>query len=366
MKRIISLSFILLLAACSGKKESKTETLTRLKKERADLDAQIKKLEVNPQTDTVRPPVPVAVQEVQYGAFHAFIDVQSSITSDENVKATPQMAGVVRTINVQPGQYVRKGQVLAALDAAALEQQIAAQEAQLSLAQTLYQKQQELWKQQIGTEVQLLQAKAAYESASKQRAALIAQRNMYRIVAPISGVVDQVNVKVGDMASPGMTGIQIVNNSKLKAEANLGENYLGHVQAGDPVVLFFPELHDSLRARLSYVARAVDPVSRAFGVEVRLPANAKLHPNMSARMRINNYTNPQALVVPVSVVQHTPEGDMVYVDDNGRAKAVIINTGRNSDGLVEITGGLKPGDRVITEGYLDVNDGDRIAVQNPA
>lgn len=354
------------MAACTAKEENKTESLVRLKKERAEIDAQIKKLEGNPQNDTSRPAVPVAVQEVQYGTFHAYIDVQGSITSDENVKATPQMAGVVRTVNVRPGQRVSKGQVLATLDAAALDQQIAAQEAQLSLARTLYQKQQELWKQQIGTEVQLLQAKAGFESASKQQAALKAQRNMYRIVAPISGVVDQVDVKVGDMASPGMTGIQVVNNSKLKAEANLGENYLGKVEAGDPVTLFFPELNDSLKAKLSYVARAIDPISRAFGVEVRLPNSAKLHPNMSARMRINNYTNTQALVVPVSVVQHTPEGDMVYVDDNGRAKAVIVNTGRNSNGLVEITGGLKPGDRVITEGYLDVNDGDRINVQKPA
>jgi len=366
MKRLISFSFILLLAACTGKKETKTETLTRLKNERTDLDAKIKKLEGNPQNDTTRPATPVSVQQVQPTSFHGYIEVQSQITSDENIKATPQMAGVVRSVNVQPGQRVGKGQVLATLDAAALDQQIAAQEAQLSLARTLYQKQQALWKEQIGTEVQLLQAKAGYESASKQHAALVAQRNMYRIVAPISGVVDQVNVKVGDMASPGMTGIQVVNNSKLKAEASLGENYLGKVQPGDPVTLFFPELRDSLKTKLSYVAQAIDPISRSFNVQVRLANTSKLHPNMSARMRINNYTSANAIVVPVSVVQHTPDGDMVYIVENGRAKAVIVTTGRNSNGLVEITGGLNAGDQIVTEGYLDLNDGDRVAVQNPS
>lgn len=366
MKRLVSISLLLLLAACTAKEENKTESLIRLKKERADLDIKIKKLEGNPQDDTTRPAVPVRVQEVAYNSFHAYIDVQGSITSDENVKATSQMPGVVRTVTVRPGQRVSKGQVLATLDAAALDQQIAAQEAQLSLARTLYEKQQQLWKQQIGTEIQLLQAKAGFESASRQQAALRAQRNMYRIVAPISGTVDQVDVKVGDMASPGMTGIQIVNNSKLKAEANLGENYLGAVEAGDPVTLFFPELNDSMKVKLSFVARAIDPVSRSFSVEVRLPNNAKLHPNMSIRMRINNYTNAQALIVPVSVVQHTPEGDIVYIDDNGRAKSVIVTTGRNSNGLTEIKSGLKPGDRVITEGYMDINNGDRITVQNPA
>ena len=367
MKHVVSILLAAaLLAACGKKEESTTVQLAKLKQERASIDAKIRTLEAKSGGDSAKP-IPVTVLDVEPQRFRAYIDVQASIESDDNVMATPRMMGTVSRVLVHAGQRVSKGQTLAVLDAAAIDQQIAAQDAQLSLLHSLYEKQQKLWAQQIGTQVQLLSAKANYEAAQKQRAALVAQRDMYRIIAPISGTVDLVDVKEGDAAQPGGPhGIRIVNMGKLKATAKLGEIHLGDVKAGDPVTLVFGDIRDTLHTKLSYVAQSIDPLSRAFEVLVKLGSMKKLHPNMSARMRINNYTNTQALVVPVSVVQHTPEGDMVYVDDNGRAKAVIVNTGRNSNGLVEITGGLKPGDRVITEGYLDVNDGDRINVQKPA
>jgi RND family efflux transporter MFP subunit len=233
---------------------------------------------------------------------------------------------------------------------------------QLHLQKSLYEKQQNLWKQNIGTEVQLMTTKAQLEATEKQIEALKAQRDLYRVVSPINGTVDAVNLKVGEAAAPGMTGIRVVSFDKLKAEASLGENYLGKVKQGDRVLLVLPDLNDSLKATLTYVSQAVDPVSRAFTVQVRLANNSRLHPNMSCKMKILNYENPHALVVPVSVIQHTSEGPMLYVADGSKAKSVFVKIGRNANGLVEVLSGLKPGDKVITRGYEELDNGKQINI----
>lgn len=370
MKRSLYLiaSSVILLASCGGSSTKTnttktTEELTKLKKQRSDLDEKISKLETQ-SGGNEKKPTAVSVVEVQPMPFNSYIEVQAQITGDQNVNATSQAPGIVKSVNVHIGQHVSKGQPLATLDAAAIEQQIKAQDAQLSLAKTVYTKQQKLWAENIGTEIQLLQAKANYEAASKQRAALVAQRNMYIVKSPINGIVDQVNLKVGDATQPGAPNtIRVVNFDELKATATLGENYLGKVQDGDPTKLIFPDLGDTIKTKLSYVAKAVDPISRAFMVEIRLGHNKMLHPNMSCKMQISNYQNNSAIVVPVSVIQKTAEGDMLFIVDGNKAKPVTVKTGRNSNGMVEILSGLSTGDKVITEGFADVNNGDPVSIQ---
>ncbi len=271
MKRISLLLIIAIaFASCTGKKtQSKEDQLAELKKERADVDAKISKLELN-NPDTTRKPTPVAVLAVQPTNFSAYVEVQSQVLSDQNVYALPQAPGIVTSINVKPGDHVSQGQVLATLDAAAIEQQVKALDIQLQLAKSLYEKQQKLWAQNIGTEVQLMQMKASYEAAQKTKEATMAQRNMYRITAPIAGVVDQVDIKIGQPAGAQgsqMAGVRIVNNNQLKVEANLGENYLGKIQTGDRVTIIFPDINDSIQSKVSYVSQAVDPSSRAFLVQ---------------------------------------------------------------------------------------------------
>lgn len=366
MKYYLSLGFSLalcLMVSCGGGK-TETEELVELKKQRAQLDQKIAKLEAKNLNADSSNITPVSVLEVQPQGFSSYIEVQGVINGDENVLATPQAAGVVTEIRVRPGQRVAKGQTLALLDAAAVQQQIQAMDAQLSLAKTLYEKQQKLWAQNIGTQVQLLQSKTQYESLVNQKQALVAQRNMYAIKSPISGVVDAVDIKNGDMASPGMNGIRVVSRDKLKATANLGENYLGKVKQGDPVTLVFPDINDSMRTRLSYVSQAVNPLSRSFAVEVKLGPKRNLHPNMSCKLKIANYENSNALIVPVSVIQRTAEGDMLLIAEGDKAKSIRVQTGKNANGMVEILSGLKPGDKVITAGYEDLDNGDRIKVNN--
>ncbi|RYD59536.1 MAG: efflux RND transporter periplasmic adaptor subunit [Sphingobacteriales bacterium] len=367
MKRAVYLLITsAILASCGGEGGGNDqEKLAKLKKDRMEIDVKIRDLEAKAGKTGPQKATPVSVMELQPQAFSAFIEVQSQITGDENVNATPQMPGVVTRVLVKPGQRVGKGQTLATLDAAAVEQQIRAMDPNIALAKAIYEKQQKLWAQKIGTEVQLLQAKANYESAVKGRAAMATQRDMYRIKSPISGVIDAVNIKEGDMANPGTpnSGIRVVSKDKLKAEANLGENYLGKVSQGDPVTLVLPDINETINTKLSYVSQAIDPVSRSFKVEVRLGGNKKLHPNMSSEMKIANYEKSSALVVPISLIQKTAEGDMLYIVEGNKAKAVIVETGRTSEGMIEIVSGLNAGAKIITAGYEDLDNGELVAIK---
>jgi len=365
MKNLVYLLIpAMILASCGGGGDKTgTKNIDKLKQERADLDAKIKQMEGS-KPDTAKVKVtPVSLTIVQPTDFNAFVEVQSQITGDENILATSQAPGIVKTLSVHTGQKVSKGQVLATIDAATIQQQIAAQQPQLTLLKSVYEKQQNLWKQNIGTEVQLMTAKANYEAMEKNIDALKSQKDLYRIVAPISGIVDAVNVKVGETCQPGMNGIRIVSYTQLKAEASLGENYLGKVKQGDRVMLVFPDMGDSIKATLSYVSQAVEPLSRAFTVQVHLPGNSKLHPNMACILRIYNYENKAALVVPVSVIQKTSAGEMLYVAEGDKAKSVMVKSGRNSNGQVEILSGLASGDKVITRGYEELDNGQQILIQ---
>jgi membrane fusion protein, multidrug efflux system len=366
MKRVAYLVLsTIFFASCGGdsKTGNKAEELTQLKKERAALDQKIAKLEADVNKNSPGKATPISVMTVEPQSFKSFIEVQSSITGDENIYAVPQASGIVKSLLVRSGQRVSKGQTLAMLDAGPVDQQIRSAESQLSLQKQLYEKQQKLWAQNIGSEVQLLQAKTQYENALAQRQAAIEQRNMYKIVSPISGVVDEVDAQVGVMSSPMLNGIRVVSKDKLKATASLGENYLGKVQQGDPVTLEFSDLNESLRTKVSYVAQSVDPISRAFNVEVKLGSNGKLHPNMSCKMKIANYENNNAIVVPVSVIQKTAGGDLLYIVDGNKAKAVYVETGKNANGMVEVLAGLKAGDKVIIAGYQDLDNGELVAIQ---
>ena len=365
MKRLLFLLVpAIILASCGGGKPDRTAELAKLKQQRSELDTKIKALE-GPANDSTKKATPVSILEVQPMDFVATVNVQSQIAGDENVSATSQMPGTVNNVLVHAGEHVSKGQVLATLDASSVQQQIEGQQAQLTLSKTVYEKQKVLWAQNIGTEVQLLTAKANYESAQSTLAGLVTQKNMYRIVSPITGTVDQVNLKVGDAAGPAMptNNIRVVNTDKLKAEANLGENYLGIVKTGNAVTLVFPDQHDSIKTTLTYVAEAVDPAARAFLVQVRLGNNRNLHPNMSCVMKIANYEAKSALVVPIGVIQKTSKGEALYIADGNTAKSVLVKTGANSNGQVEILSGLKAGDKVITAGFEDLDNGDPITAQ---
>lgn len=362
MKKILYISAVLLLAACSNKPKDKKTELADLKKQQADINAKIAALQKQVGSQDSTKSADVSAVTIAPGQFTNYVQVQGRIDAQDNVTAYPQAQGVITALYVKAGDHVSKGQILAQLDNSVLQQNIAQAQAQATLMSTLYQRQKNLWDQKIGTEVQYLQAQTNLQSAQKQVAGLRQQADMYRIVSPISGTVDQMDLKLGQVAAPGSTGIRVINADQLKVKADVPESYSGSINQGDMVKVIIPDLNDSVTAKVAFAAKAIDPSSRSFGIEIKLPQNKEFRPNMTAVLKIADYTKHNALAVPVNAIQKSEQGDYVFVNENGIAKQKRITEGATSGDKTEVTSGLASGDQVITEGASDLEDGDHIHV----
>lgn len=366
MKKILYTTSIALIAlsACNNKPKDAKAELAALKKQQADINSKIAALEQKPGVQDSSKVTDVNVVEVKSGSFTNYVQLQGSIYAQDNVTAYPQSPGTITGLYVKAGQHVSKGQLLAQLDDNVLRQNIAQTSAQVDLYRTIYQRQKNLWDQKIGTEIQFLQAKTNLESGQKQLAALRQQAAMYTIKSPISGTVDQMDLKLGQVAQPGQTGIVIVNADNLKVKANAPESYSGRINQGDNVVVVLPDAADSLNAKLTFVAKVIDPASRSFALEVKLPTRASLRPNMTAVIKIADYTNKNAMVIPYKAIQRSEQGDYVFVDNNGTATKKTVKIGRTYGGSAEIVSGVAAGDKVITDGATEIEDGDKVKASN--
>ncbi len=363
MKKLIYLSAILALAACSKPKD-KASQLADLKKQQATIDSQIVKLQKElGKKDSVKL-TNVSTVLVTTGGFTNYVDLQGHIDAQDNVTAYPQASGTIISLNVKAGDHVSKGQVLAQLDNSVLLQNIAQAKAQLSLVQTTYERQKNLWDQKIGTEIQYLQAKSNLESTQKQVDGLRQQANMYRIVAPISGSVDQMDLKLGQVGSPGATGIRIVNTDILKVKADVPESYAADVNQGDNVKVIIPDANDSLNLKVTFASKVIDPGSRSFGIEIKLPQKKQYRPNMTAAIRVADYSKSNAIAIPLNAIQRSDTSTYVFINQNGTAKKVSVKVGATYGGKSEIISGLKGNEELITEGAADLEDGDKVKVLN--
>jgi membrane fusion protein (multidrug efflux system) len=232
MKKLIYIPALLLLAACSSKPKDKKAELADLQKQQAEINTKITKLQGEVGGDSTKA-VEVSVAEVKSGAFTNYVQIQGKIDAQDNVIAYPQSPGTITAIYVKPGQHVSKGQVLVQLDNSTQKQTIAQNEATVELNQTLFDRQKNLWDQKIGTEVQYLQAKTTLAASKKALSALREQAAMYRITSPINGTIDQMDLKLGQVAQPGTNGIRIVNADVLKVKADVPESYAGSVGTGN-------------------------------------------------------------------------------------------------------------------------------------
>jgi membrane fusion protein, multidrug efflux system len=361
MKKLIYISAILTLAACSKPKD-KAAQLADLKKQEADINSQIAKLQSEVgKKDSVKT-TDVSAYTIKASNFTNYVQIQGRIDATENVTAYPQSPGSITAIYVKAGQKVSKGQVLVQLDNNVLVQNIAQAETQVNLNKVLFDRQKNLWDQKIGTEVQFLQAQTAFQSSMKQVASLRQQADLYRIVSPINGTIDQMDLKLGQIAQPGSTGIRIVNANYLKVKADVPESYSGSVNQGDNVLIVFPDVDDSIKTKVTFAAKVIDANSRSFGIEIQLPQNKEYRPNMTAVVKVANYAKNNAIVIPLNSIQKSDEGDYVYVNVNGFAKRKNITEGATSNNLTEVKSGLQAGDEVITEGASELSDGDKIRI----
>ena len=400
MKTILKISVPVLLAlvfaACgSGAKDKKGDLadmkaqLEKLKKQKNDLDGNIRSLEekimkADPESANLVKKL-VAVDTVHVRDFEHYIELQGKIYSGSIGYVAPEgQPGIVREIYVKVGQTISKGQPVVKLDDAiarqtvmAAQQQVAQVKVALAQAQTVYQRQQNLWKENIGSEIQVINAKANMDALSAQLKAAEAQQAQAQealtrttVRAGLSGTVEQVNVRQGEMfsgvAADGRNAqVLIVNASNLKVQVPVPDNYVARVKKGDKVLVDVPETgKPAFTSVISVVGASIDPTTRSFNTEATLPNDPLLKPNQTATMKILDYQTKGALVVPVNVIQSDEKGKYVYVmvkeGDQVLARRKSVVTGETYNSLTEIKSGLAAGDLIITEGYQNVYDGQHV------
>lgn len=358
MKKTIYLLAATLLFACSKSKDKKSE-LAELKQQRTEIDEKIAQLEAQLGTkDTLTKEV--SVVQAKKGTFVNYIEIQGKVDAEENVMVNPEAQGIVTAIYSTVGQRVGKGQVLAQLDDKVLRDNMAQLQTQLDLANVLYNRQKNLWDQKIGTEVQFLTAKSQLEGLKRQMQVLRSQQATFKIKSPINGSIEQMDLKIGQAAAPGMQVIRVVNPSNLKAKAQVAEAYLGKISQGDAVKVIFPDIADSLNTKVSFASKVVDPASRSYNIEVKLPSSNKYRANMITVLKVVDYTNPNAISIPVTAIQNAENGQYVIAVVNGKAKRVAIKTGKTINGKTEVLEGLSDGDKVVVTGVEDLNEGDTV------
>lgn len=384
-------SFVLILAACGGGKDKKNPLaakkaeLEKLKTDQKTLSDKIAKLQdelekMDPSLANANAKL-VTLAPIETGAFDHFIDLQGKIEALNVAYVAPRgQGGFVKAVYVKEGDFVQKGQTLLKLDGAVLsqslsaaQQQVGGVKAQLDQAKSIYQRQQNLWKQNIGTEIQVLNAKTNVDALQSQYNAALAnvrmaqeQLNTTNVVSEISGTVNVINVKVGEFFNGGQQ-IQVVNNKDLKIKVNVPENYADRVKMGADLVATLPEANnETINTKVNVVGKVIDPVTRSFFVEGKIPTDKKLRANQLAMVRIQDYSNSNAITVPMNTLQNDDKGKfvLVAVEEKGkliaRKKPVVI--GELYGDKLEIKSGLNAGDQLITQGFQSLYDGQRITV----
>ncbi|HSB91513.1 MAG TPA: efflux RND transporter periplasmic adaptor subunit [Flavitalea sp.] len=367
---------ITLTIACgnSAKEEKgdltdKRAKLAKLKEDQGKMAADIAKLEdeiakADPASVAAVPKL-VSTTPVQPGKFTHYIDLQGMITTENIYYVSPRgMGGQVKAIYVKEGQKVSKGQLVVKLDDAIIRQQIDQAKIQLGFLQDLYNRRKNLWDQNIGTEVELISAKNNVVGQEKQISLLNEQLAMTNVYSEVTGVVEQLNLRVGETFSPGsaaQAGIRIVNNSNLKASVNIPENYLARVSKGTPVIIEVKDINKKFNSTISLISQVISTTNRSFNAEAKLPSDADLKPNQVAMVRIQDYTQKDAITVPLNAVQTDEKGKFVMIAaaENGKkiARKKPVQLGMLYNDQIEVKQGVQPGDEVITQGYQSIYEG---------
>jgi RND family efflux transporter MFP subunit len=366
MKNLIYLLLFSTVVISCGKAPStdKKAELDKLRKEAAAINDKIRLLQEElALSDTSMAQVrEVAITEVNPTAFSHYIEVQGKVDGDENVSISPEVPGSIMKVNVRAGDQVKKGSVLATMENAVYMKNLEELQSQRDFANTIFMKQKALWDQKIGTEVQYLSAKNNLDALNRKLSTVREQIAQTIIKSPINGIVDAVNIKIGQTVAPGMPVFRVVNFNKLKVKAEVAEAFISKIKPGDMVEIHFPDLNKFITTKIDYSGQSIDPLNRTFNVEVFLDEEEKdLHPNTIAVLKIADYVKDSTITLPVKIVQTTPEGSYVFLATNRDGKLVAekrtVSVGRNYNGIMEITAGLQGGEPVITSGFQDLADG---------
>jgi len=305
--------------------------------------------------------------------FNHYLELQGDVSTKQNVLIYPEMAGTLQRVYVKEGDRVSKGQVLATIDDGGMSSQLNQLKTQASLAKTTFERQERLWNQNIGSEIQYLQAKTNYEAAENMVSQAQSQLGKSTIRAPFSGIIDNVIKDQGTVVAPGQGSevFRIVNLSDMYIEVEVPEAYLGNVTKGKEALVYFPILGDSVVTKIRETGNFINPSNRSFEAEIPVPnKEGKIKPNLSAKVNINDYTSEDAILIPTSIISENAEGEQyVFVADEPNAdgesvvKRTIITTGKTQGAAIEVLTGLNDGDHIIKEGARSVKDGQKVKIK---
>jgi len=382
MKRFIVIGLVTFMISCNADDpEVINKKIIQQKEQISRINKKIKKLEdilrKNSTNESSKHLIPVKVKEAKYETFKHFIEVLGSIEAIEDANISPEIGGQINKIHIHEGQRINKGQLLVTLKTEVTKSAIQEVKTGLDLAKKLYDKQKSLWDQKIGSEMQFLEAKNAYEQSEARLKTLQAQLEMSNIKAPFTGIVDEIFQKEGELAAPGFRILQLVNLSKLKIIAKVSEVYLPSIYKGKKIDVLIPSYPDDvLRASVFRTGNVVNPANRTFKVEVRLDnKNEKYKPNMLALLRINDLTIEEAIKVPSNIIKKdiakTEIGDFkefLFISEEADsvlvAKKVFVVTGENYKNESVIVEGVELGEKIIVEGFNTVSSGTKIRIIN--
>jgi membrane fusion protein, multidrug efflux system len=364
----ISLTFIvLILVASCGEKDVRNQ-INRLESQKlslqkkiAEIDNQLLELQSQTNDSQISRVVPVYVQEIVEERFVNYFSVQGNVTSDNNILIPAEHSGVIKNVYFEEGDFVESGTILAEIDNSLLLKQKLEIETSLDLANTSYERQKRLWEQEIGSEMQYLQAKNQKETLESRLETLNEQIKKTYIKAPISGNLDKVFIKKGEIIQMGLQAFQIVQLSKLKIEAEVSEKYVADIQKGDSVLVSFSGVDTEFKSSISAVSQVINTDSRTFTIEVKVPEKLDyIKPNMLSMVKIYNYENPKAITIPMNVIQKNEKGNFVFIakkdGDGYYAERRTVTIAQNNKNRVEINDGVEVGELLITDGYQNISN----------
>lgn len=369
MKKLVFITLVIFAASCSSKvdnpetKEEIDNAISGHKKEIVELKKKIDVLEekLSGFDNETQTGIPVTVSKMNYRPFNHYIEVNGSVEAVNAAFISPEINGQVKEIYIKEGQKVNKGDLLVKINSSITENSIKEVETALELANTVFEKQKQLWDKNIGSELDYLSAKNNKESLESRLETLKAQADMALIKAPIDGIIDEIMIKEGELAIPGMLAIQLVNLEQLYVNADVSEAYLTKVKKGDIVKLEFPSYPDiSMEVPVHRTGNIVKSANRTFVVQLKIKnKNGMIKPNVLAKVRINDFGVDEALLIPALIVKQDLHGPYVYVvrTENNTAKKVYIETGKSYQGQTMVTKGISEDDLVIIKGFNQVSDG---------
>tara|TARA_B110000090_G_scaffold14084_1_gene14074 strand:- start:1168 stop:2346 length:1179 start_codon:yes stop_codon:yes gene_type:complete len=331
------------------------------------IDAAISKL------DTIKKYPLVTAFQVKTINFNHFLELQGSVATKQNLILYPEFSGLLTKVYVKEGQKVSKGQLLATIDDGGLSEQVAQMEVQLSLAKTTFERQKRLWEQKIGSEIEFLQAKATYEGQENAVNQMKSQLAKTSVRAPFSGIIDDIITEQGTVVGAGASQLlRIVNLDNMYIEAEVPEVYLSRIVPGKTVEVYFPVLGETLNTKVDQVSNFINPSNRTFKITILIKNKEKLiKPNLTAKIKINDYTNEQAVLIPQSIISENSLGEQyifiaqnINKDNEATAKKMIVKTGKTQGDFLEVLEGVASNDIIINEGARNVKDGQNVKILN--